>query len=119
MRQKTSFALVFGDAPVARVIDFLLDNRELDYSMTDIARGADVSWATLRKFWSGLVKLGVIKRTRRVGRAELYILNRGSPLVQKLAEIDFIISKQGVDAELKRQKVLARPHAASAARVAS
>jgi hypothetical protein len=74
--------------------------------MTDIGRGADVSWATLRKLWLGLAKFGIVKKTRRIGRAELFRLNAANPLVQKLIEIDFMLSKKRVDAELRRQKPL-------------
>ena len=38
MEQKTSFRLVFGESPIVKVIDFFLDNREFDYSLTDIAK---------------------------------------------------------------------------------
>lgn len=107
MSEKTSFALVFGESPVAKVIDFLIDNQEFDYSLTDIAKGAEVGWSTLHQFWPDLVKLGVVKHTRKIGRAELYKLNLSSPLVKKLVEIDLIISKQLIQVELETQKVVA------------
>jgi len=107
MKEKTSFALVFGESPVAKVIDFFIDNQEFDYSLTDIAKGAEVGWSTLHQFWPDLVKLGVAKRTRKIGRAELYKLNLESPLVKKLVEIDLLVSKQLVQKELDKQKVVA------------
>ena len=107
MKEKTSFALVFGEAPIARVIDFLIDNQEFDYSLTDIAKGAEVGWTTLHQFWPELVKIGVVKKTRKIGRAELYKLNPESPLARKLIEIDMIVSKQLVQEELSKQKITA------------
>ncbi|MBI4451623.1 hypothetical protein HY642_06635 [Candidatus Woesearchaeota archaeon] len=106
MNEKTSFALVFGESPVAKVIDFLIDNQEFDYSLTDIAKGAEVGWSTLHQFWQDLVKLGVVRPTRKIGRAELYKLNLESPLVTKLLEIDLLVSKQLVQ-ELEAQKMIA------------
>ena len=107
MVEKTSFALVFGESPVAKVIDFLIDNQEFDYSLTDIAKGAEVGWSTLHQFWQDLVKLGVVKPTRKIGRAELYKLNLESPLVKKLVEIDLLVSKQLIQKELDAQKIIA------------
>lgn len=103
-QEKTSFRLVFGDAPVVKVIDFFLDNREFDYSLTDIAKNSDIGWSTLHTFWNDMVKLGIVTKTRRIGRAELYKLNAGSPVVKKLMEIDAEISKKMISEELKRQK---------------
>jgi hypothetical protein len=102
---KSSFRLVLGDSPVVKVIDFFLDNREFDYSLTDIARNADVGWVTLHQFWKDLVRLGLVKRTRRIGRAELYKLDISNPIVKKLSEIDFAVSTFLAKKSVKKQKV--------------
>ncbi len=106
MEEKSSFRLVFGDSPIVKVIDFFLDNREFDYSLTDIAKNADIGWSTLHGFWKDIVKLGVVVKTRRIGRAELYKLNLKSPLVQKLVDLDKTISQKLMKEELVKQKVV-------------
>lgn len=105
MHEKTSFRLVFGDSPTIKVLDFLIDNQEFDYSLTDIAKSAEIAWSTLHDFWPRLVKLNVVRRTRKIGRAELYKLNGSNPLVKKLLEIDMLVSQQHIEAELEKQKV--------------
>ncbi len=97
--EKTSFRLVFGDGPVVKVLDFLIDNQEFDYSLTDIAQGAGIAWSTLHECWPELVALGIVKKTRRIGRAELYKLDTQSPLVRKLLDLDLFISQQFVEKE--------------------
>ena len=104
--EKTSFRLVFGDSPVAKVLDFLLDNQEFDYSLTDIAKGAEIAWSTLHAFWPDLVRLSVVNKTRKIGRAELYKFNTESPLVKKLIEIDLLVSKQLITLETETQKII-------------
>ena len=104
-QQKSSFRLVFGDSPVIKVIDFFLDNREFDYSLTDIAKQADVGWSTIHQFWKDLVQIGLVKKTRRIGRAELYILNKENPVVKKLLEIDLAVSKSLVEKEIEKQMI--------------
>src|SRR3990167_4361922 len=105
MKSKSSFRLVFGDSPIVKVIDFFMDNREFDYSLTDIAKNSDIGWSTLHGFWKELVKLGIATKTRRIGRAELYKLNMNSPLVKKLIDLDNDISKKLIQEEISRQKV--------------
>src|SRR3989338_9711261 len=103
MEEKSSFRVVFGDSPIVKVIDFFLDNREFDYSLTDIAKNADIGWSTIHQFWTDLVKLGIVTKTRRIGRAELYKLNLTSPLVKKLIDLDISISKKLMSKELDHE----------------
>ena len=105
MEEKSSFRVVFGDSPIVKVIDFFLDNREFDYSLTDIAKNADIGWSTLHEFWDKLAGLGIVIKTRRIGRAELYKLNPDSLLVKKLIELDNDISKKLVEEEISKQKL--------------
>ena len=105
MEDKTSFRVVFGNSPIVKVIDFFLDNREFDYSLTDIAKNADIGWSTLHGFWKDIVKLEIVTKTRRIGRAELYKLNIDSPLVRKLVELDISISKKLMHEEIEKQKL--------------
>ncbi|MFT4304639.1 MAG: hypothetical protein ACMXX8_00975 [Candidatus Woesearchaeota archaeon] len=100
MEEKTSFRMVFGNTPIVKVIDFFLDNREFDYSLTDIAKNSDIGWSTLHLFWKDLVKLGIVVKTRNIGRAELYKLNLKSPLVQKLIDLDKSISNKLIKEQL-------------------
>ena len=102
MKDKSSFRIIFGDSPIVKVIDFFLDNREFDYSMTDIAKKSDIGWSTLHQFWKDIVNLGIVTKTRRIGRAELYMLNLRSPLVKKLIDLDMSISKKLIK---EKQKV--------------
>ena len=105
MEEKSSFRVVFGDSPIVKVIDFFLDNREFDYSLTDISKNADIGWSTLHQFWNNIVKLGIVVKTRKIGMAELYKLNLSSPLVKKLIGLDMDISKKLMNEEINKQKL--------------
>ena len=48
--EETKFIRYLGDSSVTRILDFLITGRDFDYSLSDIARNAGVSWATL--LWS-------------------------------------------------------------------
>ncbi len=80
MKIKSNFIRVFGDTPINRLWEFLIDSRGLfDYSMTDICEAADISWNTLKEIFPFFVREGIVKKTRRIGRATMYILNETRP----------------------------------------
>ena len=79
--------------PIIRVIDFLIDNEAFDYSKTEISREVGISRTTLLKVWKTLEDLEIVVETRRVGKAKMYKLNKKNPIVQKLIELDNVISE--------------------------
>ena len=85
--------VVGGDSPTIRVIEFLIRNRDYDYSKADISRGVGVSKPTLFKVWKTLEELGIVVETRKVGKVRMYKLNEENPIVRKFIELDEVISK--------------------------
>ncbi|PIN85879.1 hypothetical protein COV19_07350 [Candidatus Woesearchaeota archaeon CG10_big_fil_rev_8_21_14_0_10_44_13] len=88
MEAKPLLANLLGDSPTVRVLDYLLTERELDFSITDMAKNSGIGRATLYRMWDDLIKNEIIVHTRDVGKAKLYRLNKGKPEVKKLIEID-------------------------------
>ena len=95
------FVKTFGNYPLIRVLDFLIEHREFDYPQTDIAKNANVNFATLKTVWPQASKLLVC--TRRVGNAQMYKLDVENPIVKKLIELDNFLSKQYSEQILKEQ----------------
>src|SRR3989344_3161604 len=87
MEEKPIFIRTFGDSPVIRILNTLLTGRELDYSMSDIARVSNVSWSTLNRVWDGLIKSELIKQTRQIGKAKLFMLNMDHLVVKNLIKM--------------------------------
>jgi len=67
-----------------RVLDFLIEGRGLDYSLTDIAENANIGWTTLHRMWDTLLRLNMVVPTREIGRAKLFKLNQENPAVERL-----------------------------------
>jgi len=74
--------------------------------LTDIAKGAEIAWSTVHELWPDMVRLGLVTKTRKIGRAELYKLNKENPLVKKLIELDLLVSQQLIDMEIEKQKIV-------------
>ncbi|MEK6949920.1 MAG: hypothetical protein AABX34_06870 [Nanoarchaeota archaeon] len=81
------FIKVFGDTPKIRILNYLIKYRGLDYSMSDIARNSNVSWATLGRRWNEFVKYKIVAPTREIGKAKLFKLNEENPAVKELIEV--------------------------------
>jgi len=92
---KTLFRHALGDTPKIRVLEFLIEGRELDYSISDIAEGAEIGRTTLFRIFDDLIKTGIIAPTRKIGNAKLFKLNMKDMFVKKLVEVfDEIISQK-------------------------
>ena len=102
-KEVSSFALVMGNTPFIRVVDFLLENRPFDYSKTEIAQNAEVGWSTLHGIWKILGKAKIVKQTRAVGKSKMYKLDEENPVVRKLIDLDARISDSFAEGEIKAQ----------------
>ena len=88
MENKSLFIEFMGDSPTMRVLDYLLTERELDFSITDIAKNSRIGRATLYRIWDRLIKNKIIIHTRDIGKARLFKLNTDNPKIKKLIELD-------------------------------
>lgn len=102
-KDNSLFVDFFGDYPIIRVLDFLIENDLFDYSKKDIAKNSDVSWNTLETFWEKLEKTKVVKFTRKVGKANMYKLNKENQIVKQLIELDNKLLKKSMQ-EIEPQK---------------
>ena len=60
MEEKSVFVEYFGDYPLIRVLDFLIEGREMDYSMTEIAKNSGVGWTAFSDIWPQLTKKEIV-----------------------------------------------------------
>ncbi len=102
---ETIFSKAIGNHPKIKVLEFLIEGRELDYSVSDIAEGAGIGRTTLFRIWSDFVELGIVKPTRVIGNAKLYKLNLENAFVRKIVELfDTLV----IEPLNKRKKVVVR-----------
>ena len=85
---ETNLVRLFGSSPFIRILDALIDNVGADYSKKEIQGLAGVSKGALFKHWPKLEKLGLVKVTRVFGNTKLYALNKESPLVKELLQLE-------------------------------
>ena len=102
-----------GDNPATRIMDFLIDNKGMDYSKKDIAEGAGISKAALFKYWNKMETFGLVRETRRFGKTRLYTLNTEGEVTKELLKLESTLIKNAMEAE--HQEAMAGKHKAGQA----
>ncbi|MBI2597586.1 MAG: hypothetical protein HYW50_00130 [Candidatus Diapherotrites archaeon] len=90
-----AFLDFLGDNPNTRLLEFLITGREFDYTLTDMAKNAGISWSTLHRVFPKLQKQKIVIKTRSIGRAKLFKINLENQEVKKLVQLfDSLLVKQ-------------------------
>ncbi len=105
MEGKSLFIEFMGDSPTIRVLDYLLTERDLDFSITDMAKNSKIGRTTLYRIWDDIIKNKIIVPTRTIGKAKLYKLNKDNIKIKKLIEIDDALMLEELKKRSERQKV--------------
>ena len=98
------FKDIFGDNPWTRLLDFLADHPESEYSITELVEKSKISRPTLYKIIENLIKKKLVIKSRTVGNSPLYQLNTKNKLVRTILKFDFEVSK--LFAELESQSTI-------------
>ena len=106
MEDTTSFREPLGDTPVIRVLDFLIEGRGLDYSLSDIAENSNIGWTTLHRIWDKMLKLNLVKPTREIGRAKLFKLNEENSAVKELIRLYDTLLYQRTEKHLSKKIIV-------------
>lgn len=105
--KKNSLFMQFTmDAFHFRIIDFLIDNKGMDFTKKDIAAGAEISRASLFGYWHTLEYYDLVKPTRAFGRTVLYTLNTESPITKKLLELESTLIRQAMMKKHEEKELL-------------
>ena len=104
MKETSLFLEHFGDSPRMRVLQYLIEGRDFDYTLTDMLN-ARVSWGTLNDLIPKFLKLGIITKTRKIGRATLYKINKQNVAVIGLIEAYNKIIFQQLDKMEKEMEI--------------
>lgn len=97
MKTKESFFLQYlWENPKIRVLDFLMDNFALDFSLPQIAEGSKVAYTTLMDLLPKLLEQDILVETRKIGKSRLYKINLDNPAVKALFAIDLKLSESAL-----------------------
>ena len=106
MENKSLLLNLTGELPLFKIIDFLLENKGMDFSKSDISKGAGISRASLFNYWNEVEKHGIVKVTRSFGKTKLYTLNAKNPVTQKIIELEKTLIAEAMDNASKKREIL-------------
>ncbi|MFQ6120737.1 MAG: hypothetical protein ACE5KE_12750 [Methanosarcinales archaeon] len=103
---------LFDKIETIKVLDFLMDEWDIDFSIDDIARETDLNWKSVAEVLPKIVEMGLIKYCRSIGKEKFYKINQNSDLFRGLKMVDLKISEiigiKVAEEELKKEiKVVA------------
>ena len=110
MEEKSLLLSLTGELPVFKIVDFLLDNKGMDFSKSEIAKGAEISRASLFNYWPEIEKHSLVKVTRQFGKAKLYTLNIKNPVMQKIIDLEKALISEAMEKAINKRKILAVQH---------
>jgi hypothetical protein len=96
---QSAFLEYFGDTPKLRFLNFLIGNHFFDFNMTDMAREANISYNSLISFFDEFLEKGILIKTRRVGKSDMYKLNLDNPIAKKFLQFAWFLTKQDLGIE--------------------
>ena len=91
-----------GEMPLFKIIDFLVDNKGMDFSKSEIAKGAEISRASLFQYWNVLDTHKIVKVTRTFGKAKLYTLNTNCEITRRILDLE----KALISESLSREQIM-------------
>jgi hypothetical protein len=108
MNDESLFLDYVGDNPRMRILQHFIEGRDFDYTLTDLLQ-AGVSWGTINSTIPKLLELEMIQKTRKIGRATLYKINKNNVISTQLIELyDKLLSKK--IKTLKQEKHILAKH---------
>jgi len=95
---------VFGSSPKTRIIDFYMDNKIFDFTKKEVIEDLGMSKKTFYKYFPEIRNMGIVKPTRKIGRAQLYKLNLNNTIVKKIIELEREVSDEYAEEKLEKMK---------------
>lgn len=102
---ESNLIMFFGNSPVFRILDVLIENAGLDYSKKQIQELAGISKACLFQHWRKIEELGLVKVTRTFGKTRLFTLNTESRIAKNLMKLELDLIEETSPKTIQKQKM--------------
>jgi len=90
-KDKTLFTEVLGENSTIKVIEFLIENRELDFGAGDISEETKLSRQSTYNVLYNLSNKKIVVKSRELRNKQMYKLNDKSRIVKQLEKLFDII----------------------------
>ncbi len=105
-KEKSLLLQLTGEMPLFKIVDFLIENKGLDFSKKQIAEGSEIARASLFNYWPELEKHNIVKATRKFGKTILYTLNSESLIVKRILDLEKVLIATALTKAQVHKKIL-------------
>ncbi len=95
---------IFGETPRVKVIDLFISHPGTEYTKTDIANYSKIARSTLYEFLEELEEYGLIKKSKKVGNAQLYTVNMGSEITKLISAFQLSLAEIEINKQVNKEK---------------
>ena len=88
---------ILGGLPVIKILDFMVDNPNNDYTRAEIAHYAQVGPTAMKDGFKCLEQCGIVIETRKIGGVPLYHIDAHNEMTQSLIEFDMALTDYCTD----------------------
>ena len=96
-----------GEMPLFKIIDFLVENKGMDFSKSEIAEGSEISRASLFQYWNVLDIHKIVKVTRKFGKTKLYTLNVNCEITRRILDLEKALISEALNREQMMKPIAA------------
>ena len=97
---------IFQTPTSAKIIDFFLDHKELDYSLSEISEHTNLSIQTVAREIPNLESIGLISNYRKIGKSMMYRLNSNLKAIVLLSEFALRMSQLPAFHEYRKPTII-------------
>ncbi len=104
-RDRTVLTEYFGEHPLLKILEFLIENKIFDYSKKQMADETGLSKVTFLKYFKKMEELGLVTVTRSFGKSKLYTLNETNPFTKKFIDLTLSLANYSTGFKSHEEKV--------------
>ncbi|MFC1666133.1 hypothetical protein ACFLZF_00245 [Nanoarchaeota archaeon] len=102
-KNKSAFLEYVGDTPQLRILDFFIGNHFFDFPLTEIARGAEISYNSLQSILPKLLEKEVLIKSRKIGKSDYYKFNMENQFVKNIIKVAWNLTKNELEKPMKKE----------------
>ncbi|MBI5393127.1 hypothetical protein HZA96_04610 [Candidatus Woesearchaeota archaeon] len=106
MEEKSLLLQLTGEIPLLKIIDFLVENKGLDFTKEEIIEGSGISKASLFNYWEELENHNIITVTKQEGKTRYFTLNTKSIITKKILELEKALISEALEKDSKKNEIL-------------
>lgn len=95
---------IFGEYYQAKIMEILLENYSEEFTIKDILQMAETSRGSTYKYIKELAKKEILIETRKIGKNQLYKINKENLIVKALVIFEHVIVTSNIEEEIKKKE---------------